>query len=89
MVLIRCLPSARAYRSGEAIFIEIADTGAGVRDGINLFECSTVIGQGMGFGLMVVQQIIAAHEGSISYTSIVGKGTTFRIQLPLRLLQDL
>jgi two-component system, NtrC family, sensor kinase len=56
---------------------------------VNLFEFSTVVGQGMGFGLMVVQQIIAAHEGSISYTSIVGKGTTFRIELPLRLSKDL
>jgi signal transduction histidine kinase len=81
--------TVRAYQSGEAVFVEIADTGTGVPDDVNLFEFSTVVGQGMGFGLMVVQQIIAAHEGSITYTSIVGKGTTFRIELPLRLSKDL
>ena len=45
----KATPTARAYRSGEAVFIEIADTGTGVPDDVNLFEFSTVLGQGMGF----------------------------------------
>jgi two-component system, chemotaxis family, CheB/CheR fusion protein len=73
----------RAYRSGAAICVEIADSGAGVPADVNLLKYSSELEQGMGFGLMVVERIIAAHEGSISYTSTVGKGTTFLIQLPL------
>ncbi len=73
----------RAYRSGAAIYVEIADSGTGVPDDVNLLEYSSELEQGMGFGLMVVQRIIAAHEGSLSYTSVVGKGTTFLIKLPL------
>jgi signal transduction histidine kinase len=33
--------------------------------------------------MTIVRQILAAHGGSISYTSQLGKGTTFTIQLPL------
>jgi two-component system, chemotaxis family, CheB/CheR fusion protein len=74
----------RAYRSGAVICLEIADSGAGVPAEVNLLKYSSELEQGMGFGLMVVERIIAAHEGSISYTSTVGKGTTFLIRLPLR-----
>ena len=34
----KATPTARAYRSGEAVFIEIADTGTGVPDDVNLFD---------------------------------------------------
>ena len=73
----------RAFRLGGAVAIEITDTGSGVPDGVNLLEYSRDLEQGMGFGLMVAQRIIAAHEGTISYTSALGKGTTFLIKLPL------
>jgi two-component system CheB/CheR fusion protein len=75
--------TVRAYRAGGALYIEISDTGTGVPEAVNLLEYSSELEQGMGFGLMVVQRIIAAHEGTISYTSRVGQGTTFLIQLPL------
>ena len=38
--------------------------------------------KGTGLGLMMVQSIIEEHGGTISVDSIVGEGTTFRIQLP-------
>jgi signal transduction histidine kinase len=31
-----------------------------------------------------VQNIVMAHQGTIDYTTEVGKGTTFRLTLPLR-----
>lgn len=34
-------------------------------------------------GLPIVQQIISDHRGMIDYVSEVGKGTTFRIVLPI------
>lgn len=38
---------------------------------------------GTGIGLAIVHQIIVAHKGSINVTSELGKGTTFRVKLPL------
>ncbi|HGM1108666.1 TPA: ATP-binding protein, partial [Clostridioides difficile] len=34
-----------------------------------------------GLGLFIVKQIIDAHEGNISVSSIMGKGTSFQIML--------
>jgi signal transduction histidine kinase len=51
---------------------------------VDIFEpFATTKDKGTGLGLMVVRQILAAHNGSISYRSKRGEGTTFRISLPL------
>jgi signal transduction histidine kinase len=40
---------------------------------------------GSGLGLSVCRQIIEQHQGRIRVESIVGKGSTFTVKLPLRL----
>ena len=76
--------TVRGYQSGEWVCLEIADTGVGIPQGLNVFELfTTTKPAGTGIGLMVVQQIVSAHNGSIDYTSELGKGTVFRISLPL------
>jgi signal transduction histidine kinase len=37
---------------------------------------------GSGLGLFICKQILEAHQGEISATSILGQGTTFHILLP-------
>jgi PAS domain S-box-containing protein len=75
----------RAHNSGEQVVLEIVDTGLGIPDGVDIFEpFATTKESGTGLGLVIVRQIISAHGGTISYSSERGKGTVFRLTLPLR-----
>jgi two-component system sensor histidine kinase FlrB len=38
---------------------------------------------GTGLGLAIVRQIMAAHGGTVTYSSDPGAGSTFTISLPL------
>jgi PAS domain S-box-containing protein len=72
------------YPDRQNVIIEITDTGTGIPEDVDIFEpFATTKDKGTGLGLMVVRQILAAHNGSISYRSKRGEGTTFRISLPL------
>ncbi len=72
-----------AHSSGADVILEIADTGPGIPLGVDVFEpFTTTKHSGSGLGLVVVRQVVAAHGGSITYSSEPGKGTTFRLALP-------
>ncbi|HEX7860119.1 MAG TPA: ATP-binding protein [Verrucomicrobiae bacterium] len=81
--------------NSEAVFVSIRDTGSGIpEEKLNqLFQpFFTTKKKGSGLGLMIVQRIIREHGGRIDVESKPGKGTTFRVWLPLherrpRLLQ--
>jgi len=82
--------------NSDAVWVSVADTGGGIpQEQLNrIFEpFYTTKKKGSGLGLMIVQRIVRAHNGRIELESHVGKGTTFRIWLPLherkpRLLED-
>ncbi|MCQ2957690.1 MAG: ATP-binding protein [Candidatus Gastranaerophilales bacterium] len=68
--------------------VQISDTGSGIEKSIlkNIFDfgfTTKKIGQGTGLGLALARKIIEEHKGKIEVDSIVGKGTTFSIYLPL------
>ena len=73
----------RAYSTGEEVVIEVGDTGSGIVEGIDVFQpFTTTKQQGTGLGLYIVQQIVLAHRGAITYSTNQEGGTTFRIALP-------
>jgi len=68
------------------VVVSFIDTGHGIApDQIGrIFEpYYTTKPDGSGLGLMIVQRIIREHGGSIEVESNVGRGTTFRIRLPI------
>ena len=76
---------------GEAI-VEVADTGIGVPAaeqehlGTRFFRSSTAQRQsipGTGLGLSIVRAIAESHEGELTFESVEGEGTTFRLRVPL------
>ncbi len=72
--------------NSDGVWVSVADTGGGIpQEQINrIFEpFYTTKKKGSGLGLMIVQRIVRAHNGRIELESNVGKGTTFRVWLPL------
>ena len=70
----------------DGVWVSVADTGGGIpEEQINrIFDpFFTTKKKGTGLGLMIVQRIVRAHNGRIELESQVGRGTTFRIRLPL------
>ena len=67
--------------------ILIADTGTGISDEMTraIFEpfVTTKGEKGTGLGLWIVKGIIQNHAGKLSIRSRIGKGTVFRIDLPV------
>ena len=71
-----------------SVEVLIADTGCGMRpDQIDQifdpFFTTKESGQGTGLGLSIAYGIITSHHGTISVESEVGKGSTFKIRLPV------
>ncbi len=70
----------------DRIYLSVSDTGVGIpeeaRERIfDPFYSTKDEAKGVGLGLAVVYGIVQRHEGSITVTSDVGKGTTFVIEL--------
>jgi signal transduction histidine kinase len=78
--------------SGDLVSVEVSDNGIGIPviDQPRLFERffrSSVADEqaipGTGLGLAIVKAIVEAHNGEIRIDSKEGRGTTFRVDLPL------
>jgi len=75
----------RLYQKQRHVFVEVEDNGKGIaeEDRENIFVPNfSTKSSGTGLGLAICKKIIEAHEGSISFASVEGEGTTFVIKLP-------
>jgi len=78
----------RSGQTEDRVWVEVEDDGCGIpEEDLNRifdpFFTTKDVGSGTGLGLNVVYNIVQVHNGSINVQSIVGTGTTFRIELPV------
>lgn len=83
----------RTGREGEEVWVEITDTGKGIapehfKKIFDPFFTTKPIGKGTGLGLSLSYGIIQKHHGRIEVKSEVGRGTIFRVWLPIHQPQD-
>jgi signal transduction histidine kinase len=77
--------------SSDAALMEVSDTGVGVpADALDqifdrFYRASTASEMpGTGLGLSIAKSIVEAHGATIEVASELGRGTTFRVELPIR-----
>ncbi|MGI5847400.1 MAG: ATP-binding protein [Candidatus Cryptobacteroides sp.] len=86
--------SVRVHNTTEGkMCMEISDTGIGIKneDIDKIFDRfyrseTAELEPGTGIGLSIVKQYVEMHQGSVSFSSEVGKGTTFIVVIPSDLL---
>ena len=80
------LVSTTIFKDKDYLYIFVKDNGSGMdKDTLDniLVPFFTTKENGTGLGVSLSKEIILSHKGEISYDSILGKGTTCKITLPL------
>ena len=76
-------------RDGDYAVISVSDTGPGIAPQIrerifDPFFTTKEVGRGTGQGLAIARAVIVdKHQGELDFDTELGKGTTFRIRLPI------
>ena len=81
--------TVRTGRDDEQVWIEVSDTGCGIPKEIlprifDPFFTTKPVGKGTGLGLSLSYGIVQRHNGRIDLSSEPGKGSTFRVSLPIK-----
>jgi signal transduction histidine kinase len=68
--------------------LEVADDGCGIPEDVlprifDPFFTTKPVGQGTGLGLAISQRIVTNHGGRIDVESTPGRGSLFRVILPV------
>jgi signal transduction histidine kinase len=88
----RGLITLRTGADGDRVWFEVADNGSGIAPEVlprifDPFFTTKPVGQGTGLGLSLSYGIVQKHHGRIDVQSAPGRGTTFRVVLPVRHLE--
>lgn len=82
-------PEVRLNYQTQYYTIEVKDSGIGIPQDQHknifnsFFRANNVENiQGTGLGLVIVKKFVEMHGGSISFTSVLGKGSIFKIKFP-------
>ncbi len=78
----------RSIAKKDGVEVSVTDNGSGIPENVlpNIFDpffTTKKVGEGTGLGLSIVHKIIQGHGGAIRVNSVVGKGTTFFVELPI------
>ncbi len=78
----------RTEQRGDQVIVTVVDTGGGIAPGnldriFDPFFTTKKVGTGTGLGLSTSYSIVQRHGGAIRVESTPGRGTTFRVLLPV------
>ena len=82
---------------GDTVEIDVKDTGIGIEEKYlnNIFGRFEQVNkslsrnaEGSGIGLSLVKSIVEMHDGKISVESKVGEGSIFKIELPVKTIEE-
>ena len=85
--------TTRSVQGDSFVELEFRDTGPGIT-GENIekifdpFFTTKDVGHGTGLGLAISFGVVKAHSGTISVDSEIGKGTTFIVRLPVKVIEE-
>ncbi len=77
----------RSWHEGALVHVEVRDTGQGIQPEhvsriYDPFFTTKGAKKGTGLGLSITYGIVQEHKGTIEVSSVVGKGTSFRLDFP-------
>jgi two-component system sensor histidine kinase VicK len=81
------------HGDGDRLLLEVEDSGPGIHEAElpSIFDRFHQIGgalrrraDGFGLGLYITKRLVEALRGEIEVSSVVGKGTTFRVRIPFQ-----
>jgi len=86
---VRGCITLRTGQAGEEVWFSVSDNGSGIApDNLSRifdpFFTTKAVGKGTGLGLSLSYGIVQKHQGRIEVESELGRGTTFRVTLPVR-----
>jgi len=81
--------TVRTGVDGQQVWVEVSDTGCGISKEhmpriFDPFYTTKPVGKGTGLGLSLSYGIVQSHHGTIDVTSEPGKGSSFKVVLPIQ-----
>jgi signal transduction histidine kinase len=78
----------RSRVDGRDVVVSVTDTGGGIPEELRhrVFEpffTTKDVGEGTGQGLAIAHAIVTRHQGTLTYETELGRGTTFHVRLPI------